>query len=151
MEKFIKKHFKFVFVMVWFTFLVSGISKEIFRKNEFIESKMMSIDYMQDKNMEYILTRFKDLEKKLNEIKTSVGISTEVLFDEIKILDAYQYVTYSEIIKCLNNCYHNSDYEKIDFMELSKSIYKYYFDVKKEKCEQRLKECSEKKIKIETH
>jgi len=151
MKEFIKNHFKFIFIVVCFTFLISEFSRGCNRKYELIESNIKLIDFMQDESIKCILMRFNDLEKELNEIKTTVGVSAEVLFDEIRILDAHQYVSYAEIIKCFNHYHQNCDYEPIDFVELSKSFYKYYFDIKKEKHNQILKECSEKKIKIETH
>lgn len=144
----ISSSFSWLFGLLFF---VSNFSREIFRKNEIIETNVEKIDYMQNSSIEHMLTRLNELEKKVDETKSAIGMNSEVLFDEIRMLGAIEHITYEEIIKCFN-CYHtNSVYIPIDYTALSRSIYKSYWDVKKEKLEEKLKECKEKKIKIETH
>lgn len=63
MKEIMNNNFRFALVIICFTFLVSNYSKDFFRRNELIESNIKKFDYMQDRNIEHILTRLNALKK----------------------------------------------------------------------------------------
>lgn len=90
MKQFIKNHFKFIFTILWLTYITTSISENVsYKVNNYIGSRLDSASFMTDANTDF-------LDKKISHVG-------QTIIDEHTHTRSQGYVVYKEIIKSMNH------------------------------------------------